>query len=113
MSFNPTVSAEVARARALLGAAVTEKDFQANVLELAGRLRWRTFHVLDSKGSTAGFPDVVAVRGTRLVMAELKRENGRPTDDQQGWLDDLERVTSVGAYLWRPSDWAELEAVLR
>lgn len=112
MSTSPARQ-EVARARALLGSAVTEKEFQATVLELATRLRWRTFHVLDSKGSTAGFPDVVAVRRTRLVVAELKTEKGKLTDAQQSWMADLEQVLSVGAYVWKPSDWAELEAVLR
>lgn len=113
MSSNPVVNAEVARARALLGSAITEKEFQSNVVELASRLRWRSYHTLDSTGSAAGFPDVVLVRGTRLVMAELKRDNGRISSAQQAWLDDLERVRSVGAYLWRPKDWDELEAVLR
>jgi hypothetical protein len=102
-----------AATRSLLGSEVTEKDFMGDVLAAACLLGWRTYHTRDSRGSTSGFPDFVGVRGSRLVMAELKREKGRATEDQQSWLEDLDRVRSVGAYLWRPSDWSELEAVLR
>ncbi len=108
-----TSAAELARARALLGSEVTESDFQAEVLRAAGLLRWRTYHTLDSRGSAAGFPDVVGVRGTRMVMAELKREKGRVTDAQQAWLDDLARVQTLETFLWRPANWNDIEAVLR
>ncbi len=108
-----TSAAELARARALLGSEVTERDFQGEVLRAAGLLRWRTYHTLDSRGSAAGFPDVVAVRGTRLVMAELERQNGRVRDAQQAWLDDLAKVETLETFLWRPSDWPQVEEVLR
>ena len=108
-----TSAAEIARARALLGSEVTEKDFMGDVLAGAKLLGWRTFHVLDSRGSAAGFPDVVAVRGSRLIMAELKRQNGRVSEDQQGWLDDLGKVQTLDTFLWRPSDWPAIEEALR
>lgn len=108
-----TSAAELARARALLGSEVTERDFQGEVLRAAGLPCWRTYHTLDSRGSAAGFPDIVALRGTRLVMAELKRERGRVTDAQQAWLDDLARVETLETFLWRPSDWPAVEDVLR
>lgn len=108
-----TSAAEIARARALLGAEVTERDFQGEVLKAAQLLGWRCYHTLDSRGSAAGFPDVVAVRGTRLIMAELKRQNGRVTEDQQAWLDDLGKVETLETFLWRPSDWPSVEEVLR
>lgn len=111
--MSQTARAELARSRALIGAQVTEKDFQAEVMTAAKLLGWRTFHVLDSRGSAAGFPDVVAVRGPRLVMAELKRENGRVSDAQQAWLDDLARVQTLDTHLWRPSDWPAVEEALR
>src|SRR4051794_25194224 len=109
----PTSAGELARARALLGAEVTEKDFQGEVLRAAQLLKWRGYHTLDSRGSAAGFPDVVAVRGTRLIMAELKREKGTVTDAQQAWLDDLARVETLETFLWRPRDWRSIEEVLR
>lgn len=108
-----TASAELARARALLGSQVTEADFQREVVQAAGLLGWRVFHAFDSRKSAPGFPDLVMARGSRLIMAELKRENGRVTADQQAWLDDLARVTTLDTFLWRPSNWAEVEAALR
>lgn len=108
-----TSAAELARSRSLLGQAVTEKEFQANVLELATVLRWRTFHVLDSRGSAAGFPDLVMVRGPRLVMAELKSERGQLSEPQRVWLDDLGAVQTLDTFEWRPADWPAIEEALR
>lgn len=108
-----TARVELARARALLHAEVREKDFMGEIVKDAGLLGWRTYHTLDSRGSAAGFPDLVLVRRDRLVMAEVKREKGRVTAAQQGWLDDLARVATIDTYLWRPSDWPTIEGVLR
>lgn len=111
--MSQTSAAEIARARALLGSEQTERDFQTEVLRAAGLLKWRTYHTLESRGSAAGFPDVVAVRGTRLIMAELKRQNGRVTDSQEAWLEDLAKVETLETFLWKPSDWPSIEGVLR
>lgn len=108
-----TSVAEIARARSLLGAEVTERDFQGEVLAAARLLGWRCYHTLDSRGSAAGFPDIVAVRGPRLIMAELKRQKGTVSDAQQAWLDDLAKVETLDTFLWRPSDWPAVEEALR
>jgi hypothetical protein len=102
-----------AKARVLLDAAVTEAELQANVLELAGRFRWLSYHTHDSRRSPAGFPDLVLVRGERLVFAELKREGRYPTPAQRAWLSALGQVTTVDAHSWRPRDWSSIEEVLR
>jgi hypothetical protein len=47
-----------------------------------------------------------------VVFAELKREGKKPTAEQQRWLDALAATGAVEAYLWRPSDWPEIELVL-
>lgn len=78
---------------------------------LAPTLGWRLcYHTLHSKGSQYGFPDRVLVRD-RVIFAELKREQGKPTDTQREWLDAL---ASAGAevYLWRPSDLDEIAKIL-
>lgn len=46
------------------------------------------------------------------VFAELKAEAGKLSAWQETWLQGL-RATGAEAYCWRPSDWAELEGVLR
>jgi hypothetical protein len=108
-----TSAGELARARALLGAEVTERDFQAEVLRAAQLLKWRCYHTLDSRGSAAGYPDLTLVRGKRLIMAELKRQKGTVTNAQQAWLDDLARVETLDTFLWKPADWNQVEETLR
>ena len=80
----------------------------------------------------AGFPDYVATRrlegyGPELVIAELKTDRGRFRPGQEGWLADLgafaeetmSRVrpehrsrATVGVYVWRPRDRADVERIL-
>jgi hypothetical protein len=98
--------------RARLDSLVSEKEFQQTVLELAAYLGWHCFHVFDSRRSPAGFPDLVMVRGRRVIFAELKREGEKPTEEQQRWLEALAATDAVETYLWRPSDWPEIEQAL-
>lgn len=99
--------------------AVTEAQWQSTVLDIATRLRWRAYHppragvrALGSvRTTTPGFPDLTLVRGQRLVFAELKRETGKPSEAQDGWLNAL---SDAGAevYVWRPSQLHAVKAVL-
>jgi hypothetical protein len=80
---------------------------------LAPMLGWRpslTYHTLRSKGSQSGFPDRVLIRD-RLIVVELKREQGKPTPAQKEWLDGFAAV-GVETYLWRPGDLDEIATVL-
>ena len=89
----------------------TEKAFQATIIELATFLGWKSFHAFDSRRSAGGFPDLVLVRGGRLVFAELKKEGEQPRPDQVEWLTALERA-GVEVYVWTIADWAEIAATL-
>jgi hypothetical protein len=100
---------------------IPESVFQRQVIDLALLLGWRVAHFHDSRrevrpgkfvGDTtaAGFPDLVLARD-RIIYAELKREKGKPTRAQREWLDAL-RAAGGEAYLWRPSDWPQVQAVL-
>jgi len=100
---------------------LTEAQHQEAVIDLARACGWLVYHTLNSRGSESGFPDLVLVRGARLVFAELKSERGKVKPDQQVWLDALAVVKGsydetvediVEVYLWRPSDWREIEQVL-
>jgi hypothetical protein len=62
---------------------------------------------------TRGFPDYIAVRGDRVVLAEIKSERGRASEDQQTWLTALEQSGRVEVYLWRPSDLQAIAEILR
>lgn len=99
--------------------AVTERELQSRVLDLARMYGWRVAHFHDSRRQVrpgvmvgdrdaAGFPDLVLVRGTELLFVELKRETGRATDLQLEWLEALGAVPGVEALLVRPSSFDEL-----
>lgn len=82
-----------------------ESALQSNILDLATRLQWMSYHTHDSRRSQPGWPDLAMVRRGRLIIAELKQERGRPTAKQAEWLAALRLVPNVEVYLWRPSDW--------
>jgi hypothetical protein len=90
-----------------------ETHLQASVeaeLQLRG---WRYFHTHDARRSVPGFPDILALRGPRLFVAEIKTATGRVSREQRAWLDAFE-LAGVEAHLWRlPGDWAKVAEVLR
>ena len=93
---------------------VSERVFQAGVVELARLGGWRVYHAYDSRRSEAGWPDLAMCRGERLVCAELKSRTGRVRADQRAWMLALGRVAGVEVYLWRePASWPEIREVLR
>lgn len=97
---------------------ITEKEFQRQVLDLAGILGWAAYHPLLSKWSERGWPDLALCRvgpnGVgRLILAELKRENGKTSPHQDRWLAILRACPGVETYLWRPSDLELIAEILR
>lgn len=101
---------------------ISEKDFQAQVIALAQLTghkvahfrpaltkdgEWRTPVAADG----AGFPDLVIVGRGKVIFAELKAEAGTPTALQLDWLEQI-RAAGGEAYLWKPSDWNDIEALL-
>lgn len=84
---------------------VSEAELQTNVMQMAKVLGWLTYHTHDSRRSPRGFPDLVMVRGERLIFAELKRQNGKYRPGQREWLAALDRVAE--SYTWRPIDYLD------
>ena len=92
---------------------MSEAKFLSDVRQYAEKQRWLCYHTFDSRRSPAGFPDLVLVRGSRLIFAELKREGENPTQDQRLWLQALSAVgTPIETYVWRPSDWPQIAEIL-
>lgn len=91
---------------------MSEQELERIVRDLARVNNWRLFHAWRSDHSPAGFPDICAVRGPRLIFAELKTMKGRVTPEQRAWLDDLEKVPGVEVFVWKPRDLDEIEAIL-
>ena len=105
---------------------MTEKDLLRSVRDMARLLGWQTYHTHTSRFSEPGFPDLVLLRGSRLIFAELKvgkgklrqgavNRHGRVWPGQAWWLENLAQAAGVATYLWRDTDWAsgEIEVALR
>jgi hypothetical protein len=95
-----------------MSVSVSERDFQAQVLDLATLYGWRHFHTLNARGSDAGWPDLVLCRPPELLVVELKSQTGRLRAAQREWLDAL-RACGVDTALWRPEDFDAIHARLR
>jgi len=89
---------------------MSEKEFQAEVERIARSHGWRVYHTRDSRKSAHGFPDIVALRGSREVIAELKVGGNRPDAAQESWLEAY-RDAGREVFVWRPSDLPEIERV--
>src|SRR3712207_848242 len=72
-----------------LAASITERDFQAQVVQFARLCGWRCYHTHDSRRSEPGFPDLILARPPRLLAVELKTNRGKVTDAQAEWLETL------------------------
>ena len=68
---------------------------------------WRT-----SIQGDAGFPDVIALRGNRLLVAELKHGRNKPTDQQSLWLEAFRQIPGAEVYLFRTGDEDAIREVL-
>ncbi len=95
---------------------ILEEDYLTQILELAHLRGWLCYHTRDSRRSNAGFPDLVMVRDGRIIIAEVKRQRGRLDAQQEAWITGLMAVaipSRLEVHVWRPSDFAEVEKVLR
>ncbi len=111
----------------------TETQFAPTVEDLLTRFDWKWLHIrpgmtqetyVNRKGETKnfyrtpvsgdgkGFPDYLALRTCRILVAELKGEEGKTTPEQDAWLAAWAE-TGAEVYLWRPSDFDAILEVLR
>ena len=84
--------------------ALSESQFQSEVVMAARLAGWVVYHTHNSRGSQPGFPDLVMAHpqlGVRFV--ELKSQHGKVTDWQKKWLADLV-LAGAKAEIWRPID---------
>lgn len=90
---------------------VLEKDWQAQIVQLARQLGFhRCYHTFNSRRSAHGFPDLILLRD-RLVAVELKRETGKLTVEQAGWIHAL-LAAEVETYVLRPRNLEQAALVL-
>lgn len=103
--------------------AMTEAEWQQQVVDLARLSGWRVNHHRPTpagRGRTryttattvTGWPDLTLWRPGALLFRELKTDTGRLTTEQRQVLAELDAAgADVG--VWRPADWPEIEATLR
>ena len=101
---------------------LSEAEWQAWIVDLARWLGWRCFHPRPAQISgrwathhtgEPGFPDLTLVHPRRgFIMVECKTQRGRLTPGQKLWHVELD-AAGVEVYVWRPSDYAEVEQRLK
>ncbi len=93
----------------MVASQMSEKEWQAQVIELARSLGYVTYHTYDSRRCEPGLPDLFLLRmdPPRFVVIELKTTKGRLTKEQRIWLDGL-RAAGIEAFVFRPNQWNEL-----
>lgn len=104
--------------------ALTEADWQAQVIDLAGTLGWQHLHVRRSIGrghrwttttNLPGWPDLLlwsARQPGRHLAVELKTDTGRVTPEQERVLEQLAGA-GFETFVWRPRDLDLVVATLR
>lgn len=106
---------------------ISESAFQQTVVELARALGYIVGFTHDARKSEPGEPDLRMVHKEqgRVLFLELKTEKGRLTKGrwnkagtrfmpgQNDWAEALNACPGAEYYLFRPSDWDEIEAVLK
>jgi VRR-NUC domain len=92
---------------------ITEKQFQAQFLELAGWLGWLAYHDYDSRKNSPGFLDTVLAKRGRIIFAELKSEKGKLRPQQKIWYEILKTCPGIEVYVWKPSQWDEIVETLK
>lgn len=89
---------------------ISEAEFQRQVVELAKLRGFKVYHTYNAQRSEAGLPDLLLVR-ERVLWAELKRESGKVSSEQLEWIHALIAALQE-VYVWRPSDWPQIQEVL-
>lgn len=105
------------------GLAITEADWQQQVIDLAHLYNWRHLHVRRSIGkgrswqtttNVIGWPDLVLWHESqrRVIAAELKSDTGKATPEQIEVLRSLE-AAGLETHIWRPSDLERVASTLK
>ena len=100
---------------------LTESQFQRQVTDLAESYGWGWLHLeraqtpngwrtVASGTLSAGFPDLLLVKGRRVLFVELKGQRGALSPSQSNLLNGP--LKEAEHYVWRPDDWAQVMDVL-
>lgn len=100
----------------------TEREFTDQVLQMLATFGWQSLHIRPGRTATSwrtpvagngkGFPDILAIRRERIVVAELKVGRNKLTEEQRDWLH-LWQLARAEVFEWRPEDFQSIAQVLR
>lgn len=96
---------------------LSEKAFQAQVVQLAKTLGWRVQFHWQERHSPAGWPDLTLWRTPRdgrpgrVLLAELKSAKGKLSPAQAQTIGEL-RDCGLDVRVWRPDDFDSIAATL-
>ena len=92
---------------------MNEAALQAKIITLCHDLGLLVFHSGDPRRDVGrGFPDLTIVGKTCGLFAEVKDDWGTLSPEQTQWRYSLQ-ASGAQWRLWRPRDWADIEAELR
>jgi len=93
---------------------MTERLFQGRVQQALRVAGFESYHTYDSRRSTKGFPDLIALHpGKKRILAiEVKTETGKVTLEQNAWLD-MFSLCGVETWLLRPGMFDEFWESIR
>jgi hypothetical protein len=75
---------------------------------------WLVYHTYDARRSAPGWPDAFCVRDGRAIAVELKTTTGRATRAQTRWIEELDQVPGITAFVAHcPRDWRRITDTLR
>lgn len=104
----------------------TEREFQASVINLARGMGWTVWFDVATNAprrcsgcgavrrlprNASGHPDLILIRRPRIIWAELKAEDGKLSEAQAAWIEEL-MACGQEAYVWRPQDAQRIAEVL-
>lgn len=89
--------------QAVIAKSISEKQLSQHVVNLAKQrgwlvARWPTWR---ATGTDAGAPDLLMVRGGKVLLVELKSSSGRLSEAQQAWLE----AAGGRMVVWTAEDW--------
>jgi hypothetical protein len=103
---------------------ISEDEFQTQVIDSAHLHGWKVAHFRKARTKDGwitavsadgkGWNDLFCVRPStgHVFAAELKSARGKRTPEQIAWASWMEAV-GIAAYVWKPSDWDEINSVLK
>lgn len=86
-----------------------EGELQDAIIKRAKAAGWLAYHTRDSRRCEPGFPDLILLRGSVMLVVELKRSKRlHPTAAQKRWLKAFQLIPGAVVRIWSPEDWQEI-----